>query len=801
TVIITVLWMGFPSLAQAVIDDPIAYWSFDDSQSGLENQVTPGSYNDAAVLKGLPTFGLISGEAGIVGNAMVLDGASAIELPYHQDNLGPSFTIAMWYWQQTNDTRMALYQSKDSWNVSYEALEDDFYTNFASYVGQIGAGAVSTSIKTWIHMAHSFSTVGGTTTLSVYTNGVLALTPKSVSSNTMYNVNQVGGLNVGAHRDGLRIFKGMIDELALWDRPLSAAEVAALCQQGRDGLTLGVTQGTSSRIDLQNSQWSYTFSVDGGLGGGVYQSGWLANYIQDVPVPQRLEDTAARLDDTAGNVDGPFHAEALDPKFKIPITTGLRNITLGDFTIETRFRTTDAARGVLIGNFTNGTFSALNLELLEHNKARFYFRKPPAGAMDLQFSGGSVDTRDGAWHHLAGIRKSNTLYLYLDGQELGQMSDTAGSFSLGGIDYFLKGDSRNDVTVFNGDMEDARLWNRALTTNELAAITAGDLPGDGTVASSNMLAQYIGMYSPHDATYASPRHKFALVKPLTYMTRTNFTLEAWFRSTSTERGVLLGCYPARSDFSCVNIEVSSDQKCRLYIQPHTSGYSNYSLWTAAHQNIKDGQWHHMAGVRRDGTLYLYLDGQQKATHSDPTGSFDLTTQYMYVGRDFRTGETEYDGDLREARMWSRALTASEITSIVAGKKPGDPEVAIDGLLTEHTIEYSTRTNTLAEAGYEGSRFLRSYLKGINKLSFVFENLPPHKEISLGALLSQLDSLDPMLDGDHFSLLIDGTEVLNVGLGYDADKEPQVDTLTLFGESADIQLIKDTQTLGGENLFY
>jgi len=259
----------------------------------------------------------------------------------------------------------------------------------------------------------------------------------------------------------------------------------------------------------------------------------------------------------------------------------------------------------------------------------------------------------------------------------------------------------------------------------------------------------------------------------------------------------------RSDQSCINLEVTSDRRCRLYIQPYTSGIPTYSLYTAANLNIRDGEWHHLAGVRRDGTVYLYLDGQERASASNATStcSFDLTAAYMYVGRDVRTGETEYDGDLKEARLWSRGLTTTEIASIVTGKQPGDAEVAVDGWLTEHTTQFPPWTNSLAEAGYTGSYFLRSYTEGTNMISLVFEGLPRHTDIGLGALLAQLDSLDPVRGGDGFAIRVDGTEVLYAGLGFDGDEEPQVSTLRIFGESADVKLIKDTMTLGGENLFF
>jgi len=798
TALAAMLCMACLSAAQAVINDPVGYWDFEDAEGILANRVTPGPYHDATVLSGSPSFGVVPDAAGIVGNALVLDGASAIRLPYHQDNLGTDFTIAMWYWQVTNDTRMAVYQTVDNWDASYEALEDGSYTNFASYVGQSSAGSFKTGLKEWVHLVHAFSTVGGTTTLSVYTNGVLALT-KSVNSNTVFSVLQIRAFHVGAHRDVGRFFNGMIDELTLWNRALSAAEAAALCQQGLDGLALEVSPGIWPRIDLEGTQWTYAFNVDEGLGGGVYQAGWLADSIQPPPNDFQIPDTAAGLlEDTAGNADGPFHAERLEPKFRVPMTTAFRQLTQGDFTIEARFKISELDRGILMGNFSGGV-SALNLEIYSDNHVRLYLQPTTwADRVDLLVSTGAVNLRNGEWHHLAGIRKVNILYLYLDGQEVGQMADTIGAYELGGDYYYLKGDSRVDNTMFLGDMEDARLWTRALTTNEVASLAAGALPGGAEVAASGMLAEYAGLYAPYDVEYASPRYRMPLVKPLTQMTRTNFTVETWFRTTDPARAILIGSYANSSSLSCLNLELYTGNKVRFYIQPSLAGQSTFNLYSPVIPfNIYDGAWHHIAGVRRDGNNYLYVDGQQRAQAADTAGAFDLTAPYMYLGRDIRTGTTEFNGDLENARLWKRALTAAEVASLAAGELPGGAEVALDGLLTEHT--YVLPTNALDTAGFQGSRFLRTYIAGTNTLSLVFEGLPRHTEIGLGALLAQLDTLEPVRDDDGFAILVDGIEILHVGLGFDGDEE--VSSLRLFGESADVQLIKDTMTFGGENLFF
>jgi len=243
------------------IDDPVAYWSFDDAEGLLVNQVTASPHHNASVLFGTPGAGVAEGASGIVGNALVLDGTAAIRLPYHQDNLGTSFTLSLWYWQQTNDTRQCVYQTRDIAAATYEA-EENAHDRFASYAGNVRINAVITGLREWIHMVHTFETEGGTTKLSLYTNGVFAFSG-NVSSNAMFHANQVRGFHVGAARSevalggwGWRCFKGMIDELALWGRALSAAEVEAVYQRGVSGAKLAVHAGAGAG-DLTGREGSF----------------------------------------------------------------------------------------------------------------------------------------------------------------------------------------------------------------------------------------------------------------------------------------------------------------------------------------------------------------------------------------------------------------------------------------------------------------------------------------------------------------------------------------------------------------
>ena len=280
------LWTAGISNAEDTINDPVAYWSFTDAGNGLVNPVTSGPYHDASVLAGQPAFGLLPDTAGIVGNAMVLDGSSAIRLPYHQDNLGKSFTISLWYWQLTNDTRQAVYETRDNYTASYCA-EGSVYSNFSSWVGEAATGGSNKiGLKEWNHLVHVFSTAAGTTTLSVYTNGVLSFAT-STSVTNVFVIRQVRGFHVGSDRfstgSDRRFFKGMIDELALWDRALTPQEAQAVYQRGAGGQTLEVTPKAQPSISLEGKQRSFALHADDGVPEGVFYDGWLTQRVTRMP--------------------------------------------------------------------------------------------------------------------------------------------------------------------------------------------------------------------------------------------------------------------------------------------------------------------------------------------------------------------------------------------------------------------------------------------------------------------------------------------------------------------------------------
>lgn len=75
-------------------------------------------------------------------------------------------------------------------------------------------------------------------------------------------------------------------------------------------------------------------------------------------------------------------------------------------------------------------------------------------------------------------------------------------------------------------------------------------------------------------------------------------------------------------------------------------------------NIMDGTWHHVAGVKRGSTAEIWVDGGREGTGSI-SGSSDSGT--FAIGRDGACCES-FNGDMDEAKIWNRALSAAEIAA-------------------------------------------------------------------------------------------------------------------------------------------
>lgn len=93
---------------------------------------------------------------------------------------------------------------------------------------------------------------------------------------------------------------------------------------------------------------------------------------------------------------------------------------------------------------------------------------------------GSRNVNDGQWHHVAGLYNGTNIYLYVDGA-LDASTQATGLISPNhypmGIGYNAQGPFGYPTYFYNGAVDEVSIYNRALSSNEIAAIYSAGVGG------------------------------------------------------------------------------------------------------------------------------------------------------------------------------------------------------------------------------------------------------------------------------------------------------------------------------------
>ncbi|MGA2241282.1 MAG: LamG-like jellyroll fold domain-containing protein [Verrucomicrobiota bacterium] len=82
------------------------------------------------------------------------------------------------------------------------------------------------------------------------------------------------------------------------------------------------------------------------------------------------------------------------------------------------------------------------------------------------------------------------------------------------------------------------------------------------------------------------------------------------------------------------------------------------------RNVRDGQWHHVAGVYDGTNMYLYVDGTLDVSQA-ATGSIAQNSNALGIGKNTGGSGYFFNGMVDEISIYNRALTAIEIQTIYA----------------------------------------------------------------------------------------------------------------------------------------
>jgi hypothetical protein len=239
--ILTILIFAFPSFSSATLADGlVGWWPFDVRDYYTSTLVLDrsGSKNGGTLVNSPALVG------GRLGQALSFNGATNYVQVTDSDSLSfnQSFSISFWIYPVSLSNDPVLV-GKGRWSTQGEyqlqltsgklnlTIEDGVKNT--AYIGRTTAAQSASFLNKWHHIVATYNGSGASTGITLYIDNVAQTTADASGGafTAMGNLN--ADLLIGA-LVGLSVydFKGSIDDVRIYNRALSAAEINQIYRQG-----------------------------------------------------------------------------------------------------------------------------------------------------------------------------------------------------------------------------------------------------------------------------------------------------------------------------------------------------------------------------------------------------------------------------------------------------------------------------------------------------------------------------------------------------------------------------------------
>ena len=373
------------------------------------------------------------------------------------DGLG-AITVSAWVNMATLTQGAHVIASKwdndfgasQSWLLQVSNGTTDFQINTTGWAGVFANTGLQ--IDTWSHLAATYDG----SDLRLYINGVEDASSAKTGNLKTPNRN----LYVGVRFDngtGVGYMRGAIDELRIYDRALTAAEVQSLYDAKTirgEQITwdvenrlvgVGVTDGLIGRWSLDEGSGSTAFDTsDNSNDGTASGTSWAAGQFSN----------ALDFDGTDDYVDmGAFTATDGLSALTVSAWVNLDTVTGGDRTVASKWDNPCGACQSWLLSVENGS------PIIQINTTGW------AGVY------ATTDLQTDAWYHLAATYDGSDLRIYVNGVEEASTAKT-GNLKTPNRDLYVgvRFDDGTGVGYMDGSIDELRIYNRALTASEVQSL-------------------------------------------------------------------------------------------------------------------------------------------------------------------------------------------------------------------------------------------------------------------------------------------------------------------------------------------
>ena len=418
------------------IADLVAWWSGDGHPFDLL------AANNGTTMNGA-TYG-----AGKVGRAFSFDGASAypgkyVDLPDGASNLlsDSAGAITAWVYPTSvgdNDIVVAFGSGIDGQGVGIGIYGNvRIYHHTGTYDWQSNT---SVNANEWTMLTYTWDS----TTERIYKNGVF-------SESRPKNFSYVPGrarIGHGFWSDSANAFPGLIDEVAVYSRVLSADEIAAIYNAGGAGMCRPCFETPSGIV----SWWT----ADGN-GNDIVGPNDLT--------PMNGATFVTGMVDQAFSLDGIDDFAQVASPVNFPIGNAARSISVWFKTPKNISTSTESA---IVQYGTAGDSQMFSLITSANAPGKLYFY---GHSNDLA---GTTTIQPDTWYHGVVTHDGSTLRLYMNGQLDANSPKTLNTVLDGNgltIGY------RNGGSLWDGLIDEVQIFDRVLSAEEIAAIYGAGCSG------------------------------------------------------------------------------------------------------------------------------------------------------------------------------------------------------------------------------------------------------------------------------------------------------------------------------------
>ncbi len=514
-------------------------------------------------------------------------------------------------------------------------------------------------LNTFTHLAASYESNGTLGTLRIYLNGVLNASMTTTVVTTLGDSSQpltIGGSTVGNTL-------GIYDEISLYNRVLSAPEIAAIANAGTAGKCkpsataapsglAGWWAGDGNAIDISGNNNNGTIGASSkisvGKVGQAFQTTTISGVAVSVPDSPTLDFTNA---------------------YTIEMWVSPSQPGIGGSSFF-------ACKG------NCGAFDSQSYSFVFGANRQAVLRAGNSSTFDSLGSTALLPLN--TFSHLVGTYDGSTMRIYIDGVLDSSKVTTIGTLVNSSQPFIIGGSTGSGGA--EAIYDEVSLYNRALTDAEITSIfnagIAGKLKQNAVVDTNSLVSLWQGEGNAADtrgvnnatllngAGFAVGRVGQGFLfdgiddqvvvgnAPSLDVQTGDFTIEAWANAAESKFHFIAG-KDSCGEPSIYSLNINQFDAPSFRVN-NSAGNSFIVLAAPVSLNA----WHHIVGVKEAGNIKIFVDGVLQNT-LPISGSFAANANNFSIGNRINSnptgcGNNNFSGRIDEAAIYNRALTAAEI---------------------------------------------------------------------------------------------------------------------------------------------